>query len=289
MKQSIIAISMVGLVSGTSHGLSRHFSNPVGEGAWMYTGNRLMCELKQEVPSFGHISFIHEHVRPEKMMMNSWQQGLQGKFSGLYVLEPSWKQDKQKETFLTKVPMRAGKNSIVLDSNWTQSVLAYLDEGYTARFKFKSRVENKISVDISSVNFSRAYKRYAECERNLLNFTLDDVKNTTIYFPVNGTRLTKADIDHILRIREYVLADPKVTKVVVRGFSDEQGRRGHNNYLSEIRAKAVYKYLMLDNRLDKKKVSLTWYGEKYPVADNDSEIGQALNRRVTIDLYVDYP
>lgn len=288
MKRFFLPILLIS-ISLYSFAIPRHFKFPIGEGKWKYMGNRLMCELKQSVPMFGDVTFVHEHVKPEKMMMKSWQQHLQGKFTNLFVLRPIWQKEKQNEQFITKVPMRAGKTSLVLNQDLTQSVLGYLSEGYITRFKFESRVKNNIIVDVTSVNFNESYKQYAECERNLINFTLDDVKKTTIYFPVNGTRLTKADIDHILRIREYVLADPKVTKVVIRGFSDEQGRRGHNNYLSEIRAKAVYKYLMLDNQVNKKKVSLTWYGEKYPIADNDSEIGQALNRRVTIDLYVDYP
>lgn len=269
--------------------LPRHFENSVGEGNWEFMGNRLACTLEQTIPFFGKVTIMQEHTKPEKMELQSWQEDLQGKFSKVEVFRPNWDGDDAKPTVLSKVPMRSGRDAIVLGNELTQRLLGFLSQGYVARFNFKSKVNNPIMVDVSSVNFQEAYSKFTDCQRHLLNFTLDDVKNTTIYFPVNGTRLTKADIDHILRIREYALADPKVTKVVIKGYSDEQGRKGHNNYLSELRAKAVYKYIMTDKMLPMNKIVLNWYGEKYPISENESEIGRALNRRVTIDLYVDYP
>ena len=79
------------------------------------------------------------------------------------------------------------------------------------------------------------------------------------------------------------------TSVNIAGHTDSTGRSDHNQTLSEQRAQSVADYLsnqgVASGRLD-----TTGYGERYPIASNDTETGRSANRRVEIDLeLVDQP
>src|SRR5690606_25207188 len=77
----LYTILLILCLTETCNALPRHFGNPEGEGEWLFSGNRLVCELKQGIPYFGEVKFTHEHVKDEKTEVNSWQQHLAGNFS----------------------------------------------------------------------------------------------------------------------------------------------------------------------------------------------------------------
>ncbi|HKL63841.1 MAG TPA: OmpW family outer membrane protein [Woeseiaceae bacterium] len=68
---------------------------------------------------------------------------------------------------------------------------------------------------------------------------------------------------------------------VVEGHTDSRGPEAYNQQLSERRARSAYQYL-LDAGIRAAQLSYVGYGESRPVADNDTEEGRALNRRVVV-------
>jgi outer membrane protein OmpA-like peptidoglycan-associated protein len=70
------------------------------------------------------------------------------------------------------------------------------------------------------------------------------------------------------------------TTTVVEGHTDAIGSDAYNQGLSERRANAVRDVLVEQHGIDLNRVSAVGYGESRPVADNDSESGRAINRRV---------
>ena len=71
--------------------------------------------------------------------------------------------------------------------------------------------------------------------------------------------------------------------VRVEGHTDSVGTDSYNQALSEKRAKAVGDYL-ISQGISSSRVETRGYGESQPVADNDSAIGRAKNRRVEIKI-----
>jgi len=80
-----------------------------------------------------------------------------------------------------------------------------------------------------------------------------------------------------------VLVEYPKTAVVVQGHTDSTGGEEHNLALSERRARAVANHLIARG-VDGGRVAALGMGEGYPVADNDSESGRSLNRRVDVLL-----
>ncbi|RCH54564.1 OmpA family protein [Mucilaginibacter hurinus] len=67
--------------------------------------------------------------------------------------------------------------------------------------------------------------------------------------------------------------------VTVKGYASSEGTAAHNMQLSKDRANSVKTYLV-NSGVDAKKVKVKGYGETNPVADNSTEEGRVLNRRV---------
>jgi len=63
------------------------------------------------------------------------------------------------------------------------------------------------------------------------------------------------------------------------GFASSEGTAAHNMKLSKDRANSVKTYLV-NSGVDAKKLKVKAYGETHPIANNDTEEGRVLNRRV---------
>lgn len=78
-----------------------------------------------------------------------------------------------------------------------------------------------------------------------------------------------------------VMRDYPKTAILIQGHTDSTGSEEYNLKLSERRAESVYNHLAL-REVDRTRMDAIGYGEGYPVADNATPEGRALNRRVTI-------
>jgi outer membrane protein OmpA-like peptidoglycan-associated protein len=80
-----------------------------------------------------------------------------------------------------------------------------------------------------------------------------------------------------------VLTEFNKTAVVVQGHTDSTGSEEYNQDLSVLRARSVRTYLT-GRGIASERMTAIGYGESSPVADNGSERGRALNRRVDVLL-----
>lgn len=74
-------------------------------------------------------------------------------------------------------------------------------------------------------------------------------------------------------------------RIQVEGHTDNKGSEKYNQRLSERRALAVKKFLV-KNGIPKSIIESRGFGELNPMADNSTEEGQALNRRVEVKYYM---
>jgi OOP family OmpA-OmpF porin len=85
---------------------------------------------------------------------------------------------------------------------------------------------------------------------------------------------------------DYLQKNPEAY-VVAAGFADSAGDDEYNLWLSKRRATNVKNYLVSTFNIDMNRVVPLWYGEINPVADNATEEGRQLNRRVEIAVGVE--
>ena len=80
-----------------------------------------------------------------------------------------------------------------------------------------------------------------------------------------------------------VLKEYDQTNIRVTGYTDATGSEAYNQQLSERRAASVGRYLVSQG-IASGRVWTSGYGERYPLATNDTEEGRQANRRVELEL-----
>jgi outer membrane protein OmpA-like peptidoglycan-associated protein len=100
-----------------------------------------------------------------------------------------------------------------------------------------------------------------------------------IYFDFDRATIKPESRSAIEDAAEILIQNPTI-KVEIQGHTDSVGSDKYNQRLSEKRAQAVVDYLVKETGIDSRRLTAKGYGESRPVADNKTESGRALNRRV---------
>ena len=107
-----------------------------------------------------------------------------------------------------------------------------------------------------------------------------DENNGGVYFDTNKYNInekSKQTLDKLAAI----LKEYPDTNVLVAGHTDNVGKDEYNLGLSQRRAQAVTNYFK-SKGLASSRFTTKWYGEKNPIASNDTAEGRAKNRRVNV-------
>lgn len=83
-------------------------------------------------------------------------------------------------------------------------------------------------------------------------------------------------------VGDFIVKFQKIN-ILVAGYTDNCGPWQRNLALSTSRAESVMKYLW-NYGIDARLVYARGYGDKHPIANNDTAAGRSLNRRVEISL-----
>ena len=101
-----------------------------------------------------------------------------------------------------------------------------------------------------------------------------------IQFDYNSARL-KPESREVLELVANVLRSDPELKVIIEGHTDSKGTESYNLELSERRAEAV-KEALGELGIDPARLKTRGYGERRPLASNETAEGRALNRRVEV-------
>lgn len=81
-----------------------------------------------------------------------------------------------------------------------------------------------------------------------------------------------------------VLKEFDKTIIQIEGHTDSTGSDSYNQLLSERRASSVRDFLLNQGIEPPRRTRATGYGERYPIASNDTAAGREQNRRVELTL-----
>lgn len=96
--------------------------------------------------------------------------------------------------------------------------------------------------------------------------------------------IDRYDIQHeyqaaVDKLGAYMKKYPDTT-AVIEGHTDEVGTDEYNMQLSERRAQSVVNYLVDRQGINRERLRAVGYGKTHPIADNRTEEGKRLNRRI---------
>ncbi len=116
-------------------------------------------------------------------------------------------------------------------------------------------------------------------EQDVLDLAMESVK-----FESNRATLKQSSFDNLDDIAKIMKKYPNY-KLRISGHTDITGSRALNQRLSEQRARSCYEYLA-SKGISASRMSYLGYGPDQPRADNDTDEGRRLNRRVEFDVYI---
>ncbi|RKZ98050.1 MAG: hypothetical protein DRQ43_02060, partial [Gammaproteobacteria bacterium] len=137
-------------------------------------------------------------------------------------------------------------------------------------------------------NFRKALTDYRDCEKTLVDFDLDEIKDLKLYFATNKDILSRRSKRDLSNIPLYLKMDPAILQIKVDAHADSRGRRRFNDNLSEKRSQAVVEYL-LSIGIKAEMIYAVNYGERKPDHTNKTAQGRAKNRRADVQLLTSAP
>ncbi|MDO6442633.1 OmpA family protein [Marinobacter sp. 2_MG-2023] len=103
-----------------------------------------------------------------------------------------------------------------------------------------------------------------------------------ITFDLNQTSI-RGGFTNTLESVALVLKEFNKTIIQIEGHTDSSGSDSYNQLLSERRAGSVRDFL-LNQGIESNRTRAVGYGERYPIASNDTSAGREQNRRVELTL-----
>ncbi|HIO67191.1 MAG TPA: hypothetical protein EYN41_02550, partial [Flavobacteriales bacterium] len=135
-----------------------------------------------------------------------------------------------------------------------------------------------------NVNIPASYG-YQEVEKNIALNKLaagSKIVLNNIFFDFDMATLrpeSTAELNRLLKL----INDNTSMIIEISGHTDNKGSDTYNQKLSENRAKAVVVYLT-EKGINKERLQFKGYGEIEPMASNETEEGQQLNRRIEFKI-----
>ncbi len=167
-----------------------------------------------------------------------------------------------------KIAGGKGPYKIKWSNGATENVLSNLSEGeykYTVTDARGETIENTVVFS----EFSNKLKNINEGDAIVLD---------NIFFQTASIELLPSSYVALDKIVDF-FNESGVRLVEVSGHTDSTGSKGMNMKISEGRAKTVVDYLV-ENGVDKERITYVGKGPAKPVASNASEVGRQKNRRV---------
>jgi len=127
---------------------------------------------------------------------------------------------------------------------------------------------------------------YSEYKKDLYLSPIEvgqSIAINNLFFDFDKFDLKKESFPELNRICQ-LLKNSSTLAIEISGHTDNKGSIIYNDLLSYNRAKAVVSYLAKNSGVDQTRISLYYYGETKPAANNATAKGRQKNRRVAIKV-----
>ena len=107
-----------------------------------------------------------------------------------------------------------------------------------------------------------------------------------VYFDTNKAVIKAVSFPLLNEVARIIRENADISKVMIEGHTDSDGRASANLSLSDKRSKAVRKYL-ISQGIKSSALTAKGYGQTKPIGDNKTEDGKEMNRRVEFGVKSD--
>ncbi len=149
--------------------------------------------------------------------------------------------------------------------------------------QFASNIEIDFDSEYSPVFAAVDGNAGADNKSMVESILNSEMSLSVVFFDFNKTDLKKSTLYELNRISKLLTEHPAMI-IEVTGYTDNVGSDRYNDSLSHKRTDAIVYYLTNQSDIDAKRISVKDHGESEPIADNTTEEGRGLNRRVEMKL-----
>lgn len=281
----ILSISTV-LGLSSAYAAERDYIVPMEKSAWNSSGeNSKECILSQMIPFYGEGKFIHKSGHKVKFHLLSDEPVMDDNVKIIVQSEPpTWRHD-DSVFQIGQFDFERGHNPLIVKSPYASRMFQQVENGMSPVVIYRDMADGRdiVAVMLSPINFRTALAEYRECEKTLMDFDLDEIKNLRLYFATNKDSLTKRSKRDLNNVIRYLKMDPSILQVKIDAHADNRGRRRFNDKLSEKRSAAVEKYLLSIGAKPEMLYAVN-HGERQPDHSNTTSAGRAKNRRADVQL-----
>jgi outer membrane protein OmpA-like peptidoglycan-associated protein len=157
------------------------------------------------------------------------------------------------------------------------AALGYVDAGVKVTVK-EGVEDNTVYIEMTQKDILEVLK-----ETKNLEDLIGQIESITVYFPFKNFELTPRASGILERLIE-LLKDGNEINLKIIGHTCSIGTPEGNQILSKRRADNVKKYLV-EQGISPERLITEGYGQRKPIASNDTEEGRVLNRRVEFIPY----
>ncbi|MEP7266473.1 MAG: OmpA family protein [Saprospiraceae bacterium] len=188
--------------------------------------------------------------------------------------------------------------SILFSSSWSNSIADTIRSDMDGEFLLVLPIGNVYKVYASAANFEFFSDRIQTNTTTTSNIKYDillskispnepyvsekPIRLSNVIFETGSAILQSESFSELDRLLNFLGEYPQLT-IEINGHTDNIGSAESNLTLSIARAKAVYDYFVR-HEIDMNRLQYNGYGDTQPVAENTTEQGRALNRRVELIL-----
>ena len=104
-----------------------------------------------------------------------------------------------------------------------------------------------------------------------------------VYFDFDEITLLEESVDELTRLSAHLKKHPTYN-ISIRGHTDNYGTDDYNDVLAINRAQSVVNWLINEGEVAPERIEFSGAGSYEPIADNETDYGRSLNRRVEFIL-----
>ncbi|MFD2177307.1 flagellar protein MotY [Veronia pacifica] len=256
------------------------------ESRWSVTVDTpLECQIEHTIPNYGLAVFRSKASKKINLGFELEMRRPMGKTANvaLVSMPPIWAPGDQ-ASYIERLKFYKQFNGYI-DGQAAWTMLSELEHGRYPTFSFpewQSRGE-RVNVALSAVSFQQTYNAFNACVSRLLPFSFEDIAFTVLHYRESGDDLDHDSLARIENIASFIKNSPDVSLVLLATYTDGRGAKVVNQKTSEKRAKLLKEYF-IELGLPEDRVKVQAYGERRPIADDSSPVGQHKNRRVVVSL-----
>ncbi|WP_264407142.1 OmpA family protein [Vibrio owensii] len=258
---------------------------PMDLSTWLYKGNKFECNLMHSNIPQGKFYFLAEPNNQVTFIADVHNNN--NKWNNVLLLSESapWKKEllRKEEASLA---LTTATNQFAF-THGTESLLKAITSGSWVTLSLSGKNDSAISsVTLPTIQIQNALASFNQCRAQLPKLSYSQARDVNLPFQFGQKTLSRSQQSTIEALYSYISVDDRVTKILVDGHTDNVGSQLANLTVSRQRAEQVAEALVQQGA-DRSLIEVRAHGSRYPIASNNTQAGQAKNRRVTLRLVRD--